>query len=202
MMMTTTAPAVTAPITRLTSAETEHAIAVMVLAFSADPANRWVWPEPAQYLAALPSFVRALAGKAFEQGTAYAIGDFAGAALWLPPGVHSDEAAVIEVFERTTSPGVQGDLFAIFEQLAGFHPGGPHWYLPMIGVDPAQQRRGCGGELLRHTLAACDRDGLPAFLESTNPANVSLYERHGFEVLGTVRAGSSPPIFPMLRRPR
>jgi hypothetical protein len=38
--------------------------------------------------------------------------------------------------------------------------------------------------------------------ESTNPRNVPLYERHGFERLGTIQSGSSPPLFPMLRRPR
>ncbi|MGZ9111899.1 MAG: GNAT family N-acetyltransferase, partial [Rhodoplanes sp.] len=37
---------------------------------------------------------------------------------------------------------------------------------------------------------------------STNPRNMSLYLRHGFEALGTIRIGSSPPLVPMLRRPR
>jgi hypothetical protein len=31
---------------------------------------------------------------------------------------------------------------------------------------------------------------------------VPLYERHGFEVLGSIQAGSSPTVVPMLRRPR
>ena len=53
-----------------------------------------------------------------------------------------------------------------------------------------------------HTLDACDRDHAPAYLESNNPKNVPLYERHGFELLGTIQAGTSPPIFPMLRKPR
>jgi hypothetical protein len=37
-----------------------------------------------------------------------------------------------------------------------------------------------------------------------NPAGiyVPLYERHGFEVVGSIQAGSSPTIVPMLRRPR
>ena len=48
---------------------------------------------------------------------------------------------------------------------------------------------------------AADPD-LPAYLESSNPANVPLYQRHGFEVLGEIQVGSSPPVFPMYRPPR
>ena len=56
--------------------------------------------------------------------------------------------------------------------------------------------------LMRHALAACDRDRLPAYLESSNPANIPLYERHGFERLGAIRAGESPTVVPMLRPAR
>jgi ribosomal protein S18 acetylase RimI-like enzyme len=69
----------------------------------------------------------------------------------------------------------------------------------MIGVDPAHQGKGHGDALMRHALEQCDRDGLPAYLESTNPRNLSLYRRHGFEALGTIQASSSPSVVPMLR---
>jgi L-amino acid N-acyltransferase YncA len=55
---------------------------------------------------------------------------------------------------------------------------------------------------MQHGLLQCDRHHMPAYLESSNPANLSFYERHGFEVLGTIQVGASPPIFPMLRHPR
>jgi hypothetical protein len=48
----------------------------------------------------------------------------------------------------------------------------------------------------------CDRAGLAAYLESTNPRNISLYVRFGFEIVGTIQVGSSPPIFPMRRKPQ
>jgi hypothetical protein len=51
-------------------------------------------------------------------------------------------------------------------------------------------------------LVAVDREQLPAYLEATSSRNVPLYERHGFEELGTIQRGGSPPIVPMLRRPR
>ena len=77
--------------------------------------------------------------------------------------------------------------------MGSYHPHEAHWYLPLIGVDPAHQRNGFGAALLRDTLRQCDSDHAVAYLESTNAANVPLYKRHGFEVIGTIQVGSSPP---------
>jgi GNAT superfamily N-acetyltransferase len=183
-----------------TQADEAAAIGVVVLAFGADPVARWTWPDPAQYLAHFPAFVRVFGGKAFTHGGAYLAERHAGAALWLPPGIDPDEDTLTALLQRTAPAGLQGDIFALLEQMGRYHPSEPHWYLPLIGVDPARQSRGYGAALMRHALAACDRDGRPAYLESTNPRNIPLFERHGFELLGTIQAGTSPPLFPMLRK--
>jgi GNAT superfamily N-acetyltransferase len=83
-----------------------------------------------------------------------------------------------------------------------YHPHEPHWYLPLIGVDQAQQGKGHGTALLQHALIPCDRDHTLAYLESSHPKNIPFYARHGFELLGTIQVGTSPPTFPMLRTPR
>lgn len=111
-----------------------------------------------------------------------------------------DEQALMAHFQRTVPDKHQDTLFAVFEQMGRYHPDEPHWYLPLIGVDPAQQGRGYGSALLAHALRLCDEDGTPAYLESSNPRNIPLYQRNGFEVLGTIEAGNFPPITPMLRR--
>ena len=185
---------------KATPADEAVGIGVIVLAFAADPVARWTWPDPAQYLAHFPAFVKAFAGKAFTHGGAYLADRHAGAALWLAPGIGPDEGALSALLERTAPPGIRSDIAALLEQMGRYHPGEPHWYLPLIGVDPLHQSRGYGAALMRHALAACDRDGVPAYLESTNPKNVPLYERHGFRLLGTIEAAASPPLFPMLRR--
>ncbi len=178
------------------------AIQTVVLAFAADPVTRWAWPQAHQYLGAMPRFVRAFGGNAFPHGSAYCTSQYAGVALWLPPGAHPDGDQMGELMESTSSQSARADGPAIFEQMAKYHPSEPHWYLPLIGVDPARQAKGHGDALMAYALERCDRDKLPAYLESTNPRNISLYRRHGFEAVGTIQVGSAPPIVPMLRRPR
>jgi ribosomal protein S18 acetylase RimI-like enzyme len=184
------------------ASEETSTIAVIRLAFSADPATRWTWPDPNQYLTHFPSFVKVLGGKAFGHESAYLIDGYAGAALWLPPEVHPDDDALISLLQSTGSAQVQKDGAAVFEQMASYHPSEPHWYLPFIGVDPFHQGKGYGAALMQHALIPCDRDHTLAYLDSSNPKNIPLYERYGFKLLGTIQVGSSPPIFPMLRTPR
>ena len=186
----------------VTSADEESAINTIVLAFASDPVARWCWRDARQYLDAMPDFARAFGGRAFMHDAAHCTGDCAGAALWLPPDVRPDDAAIGAVLERTAPPSLLADLDAVFERMSAFRPDEPHWYLPLIGVDPAHQGKGFGSALLSHALAQCDRDHLPAYLESTNPRNISLYQRHGFESLGTIQVGQSPPLTPMLRKAR
>jgi ribosomal protein S18 acetylase RimI-like enzyme len=190
------------PIKAAAASDEGRAVDVLVRAFETDPAVRWVYPDPEQYLAHFPEFVRAFGGKAFEWGTAYCAEGFRGAALWLPPGVHPDEEPLVAHLERTVFARDLQDAFSMFEQMGRFHPEEPHWYLPLIGVAPEHQGQGWGAVLMQHALVPCDRENLSAYLESSNPRNVPFYERLGFELLGTIQVGSSPPVFPMLRRPQ
>ena len=178
------------------------AIDTIVLAFAADPTARWIWPDPHQYVTSMPRFTRALGGAAFSHSGAHCTENYTGVALWLPANVQSDEEAIGEILESTVSSSTRDHLFEILEQMAAHHPIEPHWYLPAIGADPAYQGKGHGSALMKYALEQCDRDHLPAHLESSNPRNISLYQRHGFEAVGTIQAGDSPTIVPMTRTAR
>ena len=174
-------------------------IDTITLAFTSDPAARWVYPEPHEYLASFPKFIHGFGGRAFLHGCADYLEGHVGAAMWLPAGVHSDDATLDSLLERTVARHRLDVMLEVLRQMGGFHPSEPHWYLTFLGVDPAQQHKGYGSSLLKHGLARCDENREPAYLESTNPRNTPLYERHGFRILGTIQVGDSPPIFPMLR---
>ena len=185
-----------------TAADAERCFAVLTLAFSGDPPCRWTWPDPQQYLEAFPRFARAFGGGAIEHGTANYHEGFSGVALWLPPGVAPDEPSLMRVIEDTVAAAQRDAVFSMIEQMDRFHPREAHWHLPLIGVDPAHQGKGIGAALLRQVLNACDSQKVLAYLEATSVRNVPLYERHGFEALGRIQVADSPPVVPMMRKPR
>jgi GNAT superfamily N-acetyltransferase len=189
-------------VSALTPTDSARAIATVTAAFVADPVARWSWPNASQYFASMPKFVEAFGGPAFAHGGADSTDDFMGVALWLAPGIHPADEKLGELVEATVSPERRNDMFGVFEQMAAYHPREPHWYLPLIGVDPAHQGKGHGHVLLKWALERCDRDHVPAYLEATSPRNMPLYARHGFEALATIQVGSSPPLVPMLRPAR
>jgi ribosomal protein S18 acetylase RimI-like enzyme len=90
----------------------------------------------------------------------------------------------------------------VLKQMGDHHPTGPHWYLPMIGVDPGCQGKGYGSALMQHALTRCDQENKLAYLETSNTRNIDLYKRYGFGLLSTIQIGSAPSVFPMLRQPR
>ena len=163
---------------------------------------RWSSPDPAKYLEVMPQLARAFGGNAFAHGTADCLDGYVGAATWLPPGVEPDTDRLMSIMQENTPRAIMPDMTQVFEQMENYHPSEPHWYLPIIGVDPAHHGKGLGSALMRHALARCDADHLPAYLESSNPKNIPLYQRHGFEIIGNIQVGSSPTLVPMLRKPR
>jgi GNAT superfamily N-acetyltransferase len=78
----------------------------------------------------------------------------------------------------------------------------PHWYLAILGTDPAAQGRGVGSATLAPVLEQCDRDGLGAYLESSKEQNIDFYARHGFRVIDERRLPRGPRLWPMWREPR
>lgn len=194
----------TASVETMDGGSRERVYRTLTLGFAADPVARHVWPNAADYLSHFPRFAAAFGGRGFDHGTAYATPDASAAALWLPPEVEPDGAAIEALIVETVAPEKLADVAQMFEAMEEYHPAEKCWYLPMIGADPAHMGKGLGAALMKHALARCDAEGLPAYLESSNPRNISLYERHGFEVIGEIRAGAVPVMTPMYRaaRPR
>jgi hypothetical protein len=106
----------------IVATEEDLAVETVILAFAADPIARWTWPNAHQYLAAMPRMIRAFGSSAFLNGSAFCTDGYAGTALWLPPGVHSDEEGLGAVLESTVAPSLAPETAAIFEQMARYHP--------------------------------------------------------------------------------
>jgi ribosomal protein S18 acetylase RimI-like enzyme len=182
--------------------ETERGIAPVVAAFAADPIVKWFYPETQRYAQFGARLVKSFAGRAFGHRTAFSVEGYAATALWLPPGVPIDEEAMGALVEESLTTEEIEQKGPFLEQQLAAHPHDPHWYLPMIGVDPAHQGRGLGSALLEYSLEVVDRDRIFAYLEATSARSRALYERFGFEAISVIQAGDSPPMWPMVRQPR
>jgi len=186
--------------------EQSVALNTIVASFMADPFMRWMMPDADKYLRHSAALFKSFAGGAFDARTAFQILNFAGVALWVPPShaKRDDEGSegFSERFLQAVDVARLEEIGQMLRGMRAYHPQEACWYLPLIGVDPSHQGRGLGARLMQHALNCCDEDGLPAYLESSNPANISLYERFGFEVMGVIQTPSSPAVHPMIRSVR
>lgn len=182
-------------------AERDRALALMTIGFATDPIARWVWPDPADYLVWMPRFTAAFSGPAFGQSTADLTPCGRAASFWLPPGVHSDESALEEIVAASVPAERREEVERFLAQMGEAHPAQPCWHLTQIAADISARGQGLGSTLLDHGLRRCDAEGALAYLESSNPINLPLYRRFGFEEIGEIQAGTSPVMHPMLRPP-
>lgn len=123
-----------------------------------------------------------------------------------PSGVDGGDAEAVsgqddQLDVRTLLGDRVDEVFAVLGGMHAAHPAEPHWYLMACGTHPSRQNEGLGSRVLAPMLRRCDELGLPAYLESTNPANHSFYFRLGFEETGRYQAESAPEIVLMLRPP-
>ncbi|MEU5209206.1 GNAT family N-acetyltransferase [Streptomyces sp. NPDC020742] len=173
-------------------------------AFVDDPMMRWFFPDDASRPAQLGRYFTTLFTRQYARHGVCERTE-AAAAFWVAPEGQAkavpDEETVQELQNLL---GDRASLFQDAVEAAARHaPQEPHWYLAVVGADPAAQGRGHGAALLRSGLARADAAGLPAYLESSKPSNLPFYEYFGFTVQEELKLpGGGPALWAMRREPR
>ena len=131
------------------------------------------------------------------------------AALWLPPPQDAmnlsfmQEVRALPVFLSVVGLARVGRMQRLRAAFDAHHPKDPHWYLFFVGVDPDCQGMGLGSAILAANLKPIDAARACAYLEASTERNVTLYQRHGFEVVNEFRPEpTGPRIWGMWRKPR
>ncbi|MFF9068097.1 GNAT family N-acetyltransferase [Streptomyces sp. NPDC014891] len=177
---------------------------VLARAFGDDPMMRWFFPDDASREAGLGRYFTTLFTRQYGPYGVCERTDSA-AAFWVSP--EGQDKAVPDADTVRELQEILGDRAGLFreavEAAAAHTPPEPHWYLAVIGADPAARGRGHGSALLRSGLARADAAGLPVYLESSKPDNLPVYEHFGFVVLGEASLpGGGPTLWAMRRAPR
>ncbi|MBI5948851.1 MAG: GNAT family N-acetyltransferase [Chloroflexi bacterium] len=192
--------AVTADIPALT--------ATLARAFDDDPFINWMAAQD-KHRARRVYDAMALGVKrlTFPHDEVYTADGTPGGACWTPPGKWKlgllQQLMLVPSMVKTTTwrriPTVMNGMNAVEKK----HPHEPHYYLLALGTEPDLQGRGVGTQLMRPILERCDRERIPAYLESSKERNVPLYERNGFRVTEVFTVpGGGPPIWLMWRDPQ
>ena len=190
-------------IVKATDRDIKQVCEILGDAFSNDPVVNWLTPKASIY----PALFRVEAESLYRKHDHVLINsDHTGAALWLPAGVSLKAPfhwrSITTLFSLIFAGGLGtlkrgAELEKVF---ADNHPTEPHFYLHAVGAALNNQGKGIGSALLKTGLAACDAQGMPAYLESTNPRNNPLYERYGFKVIGEATlSGDGPTVWFMYR---
>lgn len=174
-------------------------------AFEDDPVTEFLFPDFTSRITRLRAFYRLMMPMLFSHGCFYTDEGLRGGAIWqrpLPPRVGPLRMALTLTRTGWVLRGRTRAGMALGRAIEAMRVRRPHWYLGILGTQPADQGRGIGSALIAPVLERCDRTGEFAYLESSKAANLPFYERHGFEVMGEVRVPGGPVLWPMLRPPR
>lgn len=209
--MTTEAPArsrdpIAATVRKVTDADRKQLTAVMARAFDDDPIANWFAAQDKRRARRIYDFMDVAYRITAPGGELYTTDGLQGGAYWSAPGKWKmgmlQQLMLLPAMVRTATwrrvPAIMGGLNAIEKK----HPHEPHYYLLALGVEPDLQGHGIGSQLMAPVLERCDKEHLPAYLESSKERNVPLYERNGFRVTEElVVPNGGPKIWLMWREP-
>jgi ribosomal protein S18 acetylase RimI-like enzyme len=196
-----------AGVRRATAQDIPALAAMLARAFLDDPVANWAWRPDALRLRALERFQATRLRQLVGEEEVWTNDDLSCAALWAPPGHwHMSVREVAQLAPCFLHPRLfaRMPLVALgWELLERGHPHiPPHFYLAVLGTEPAAQGRGLGSAVLSAVLEQCDRDQVGAYLESSKERNIDFYARHGFRVLEEIRLLRGPSMWKMWRDPR
>ncbi len=168
-----------------TEADLEGLTATLTAAFQSDPLwGRWAFLDPKD----LAVWWRFYIASALRYPCVWVRGEYAAVSVWIPPDgtelTEEEEERLEPLLDQLVGPRAS-EIMNLVERFEASHPREPpHYYLALLGTHPEHRGRGLGFGLLAENLASMDAEGVPTYLESTNPDNNPRYERFGFRQAG------------------
>jgi ribosomal protein S18 acetylase RimI-like enzyme len=177
--------------------------ACLTSAFYDDPVwGSWTFPDESSRTERLYELMHFWAQAAVRHSWVRMTENAEAVTVWLPPGepemTSNEEAAFGALLSSLVGARTQ-EVQALFDRFDEHHPNEPHFYLSLWATHRNHTGRGLGTALIHDCLAQIDTERMPAYLESTNPANVRRYETLGFRHLAEFNPEDGPVISTMWR---
>jgi GNAT superfamily N-acetyltransferase len=190
---------------RATEADVDLVTDVVTLAFAHDPLWSRALARPDGSRGHERGFWRMLVAGCLGSDWTWIAGSGQAVSVWITPGGNEmTEAQAARLAQLALDElGAEGAAShrQLLERFEEARPPVPHYYLSILGTHPAHRGKGVGMRLLGHDLALVDAAHQPAYLESTNPANLSHYRGVGFEPLGSFTFPGGGPVVTTMWRP-
>lgn len=188
-----------------TAADAGGIARTLALAFENDPLWSWALPGAGR-VERLERLWRLYIDNALRYPWTFTTENYEATCAWIPPGgteLSPEGEAELEPLVSELTGGEPGPVLAVCEAFDGAHPPSPpHYYLTLLGTHPQSRGRGLGMAMIREVLERIDAEHMPAYLESSLPANDRRYASVGFVRTGEVSAPGSPPATTMWRAAR
>jgi hypothetical protein len=185
-----------------TSADAPMVIDTITEAFLTDPTWSWAFPDSVKR----KRFWKICVAGALRFSWVYKTSGFETVSIWIPPNgselLPEDEEKLPEVLTELAGPRA-AQVAELLHRFEKSHPRTqPHYYLSLLGTRNEQRGRGLGMSLLKENLARIDAERMPAYLESSNPANNHRYASVGFVPVVSFQAPDNGPIVTGMWRQR
>ena len=174
---------------RATTDDASSIAEVITLAFATDPLWGPALARPDGGTRHLRPYWDLFVAGALRFDCSGVAGDVDAVTVWIPPGqdeMSPEQLDAVLALLREELPSAYDDLLEVFGRFEAAHPHDePHYYLSLFATRPESRGRGIGMALLRADLEAFDVEGVPTYLESSNPANDERYAGVGYRALGS-----------------
>ncbi|MFW9910140.1 MAG: GNAT family N-acetyltransferase [Candidatus Thorarchaeota archaeon] len=175
--------------------EIPAAVEIAAEASKDDPYWVFIEPDPASRIQLMRRFLKANLQTECAKGNLMGVGNpLQGIAVWAFPkstkparaSRHLKSLSYLRLLSKSTIAMIPKAIRVVWEYrtMRARHAVHPFYHLILIAVAPSSQGRGLASKLIRPVLDMADKREIGAYVETTNPRNVTFYEHFGFALKG------------------
>ncbi|HEY9798927.1 MAG TPA: GNAT family N-acetyltransferase [Leptolyngbyaceae cyanobacterium] len=171
---------------------------ILAESFIDDPSFSFIFGDNHHRVDVLNAFFEMFVADAMQRGKIVIAPDEQGACIWYPAEVEIFNEQFEEIVSKVINSlsELAGKESAkrfesLIEKVGKSEPTQRHCEVFFIALKPSARGKGIGKSLIKPVLDYADTNQVDCYLVSSNPRNISFYERHGFQKYCPIEISSS-----------